>query len=203
MPLHSLDSPLFANSQAFLKAYFCYFGFWMYPLFQNTSSTLLCWQNRIFVGMSYFIKISVLSPILSTKRLSTRALMGAQLEYEQAGCDMLVKTCGSVDMKLDSQRRGLGFKSCCCDSCSLAYSLSERTENRSRGGYLTSRNSFFCVQIGTHKQTRTQTDTHTQTWSNTDRDTDTVTDTHTHPHTHTHTHTHKCFELLSKCQLVK
>ena len=41
-------------------------------LFQN--STLLCWQNRIFVDMSYFLKIAVLSPILSTKRLSTTAL---------------------------------------------------------------------------------------------------------------------------------
>ena len=37
-------------------------------------STLLCRQNRIFVDMSYFLKIAVLSPILLTKRLSTTAL---------------------------------------------------------------------------------------------------------------------------------
>ena len=42
-------------------------------LFQN--GTLLCRQNRIFVVMSYFLKIAVLSPILSTKRSSTTALL--------------------------------------------------------------------------------------------------------------------------------
>ena len=42
-------------------------------LFQN--GTLLCRQNRIFVDMSYFLKIAVLPPILSTKGLSTTALM--------------------------------------------------------------------------------------------------------------------------------
>ena len=41
-------------------------------LFQN--STLLCRQNRIFVDTSYFLKIAVLSPILSTMHLSTTAL---------------------------------------------------------------------------------------------------------------------------------
>ena len=46
-------------------------------LFQN--STLLCQQNRIFVDMSYFLKIAVLSPILSTKCLSTTALAQTHL----------------------------------------------------------------------------------------------------------------------------
>ena len=41
-------------------------------LFQN--STSWCRQNRIFVDMSYFLKIAVLSPSLSTKLLSTTAL---------------------------------------------------------------------------------------------------------------------------------
>ena len=43
--------------------------------FPFKNSTLLCWQNRIFVDMSYFLKIAVLSPFLSTKRLSTTALL--------------------------------------------------------------------------------------------------------------------------------
>ena len=65
MPLHSLDSVLFANSQAFLMAYFIYILFLkcrLSFLFQN--STRLCRQNRIFVDMSYLLKIAVLSPIL-------------------------------------------------------------------------------------------------------------------------------------------
>ena len=37
-------------------------------------STYSCRQKRIFVDMSYFLKIAVLSPILSTKCLSTTAL---------------------------------------------------------------------------------------------------------------------------------
>ena len=41
-------------------------------LFQN--STLLCRQNRIFIDMSYFLKIAGLSPVLLTKRLLTTAL---------------------------------------------------------------------------------------------------------------------------------
>ena len=50
----------------FIKILFLYVSF----LFQNsTTFTLLCRQNRIFVDM-YFLKIAVLSPILSTKRLS-------------------------------------------------------------------------------------------------------------------------------------
>ena len=41
--------------------------------FFSQNGTLLCRQNRIFVDMSYFLKIAVLSPILSTKGLSTTA----------------------------------------------------------------------------------------------------------------------------------
>ena len=40
-------------------------------LFHN--STLLCRHNRIFVDTSYFLKNAVLSPVLSTKHLSTTA----------------------------------------------------------------------------------------------------------------------------------
>ena len=43
-------------------------------LFQNST---LCRQNRIFVDMSYRLKITVLSSILSTKHLSTTALLFA------------------------------------------------------------------------------------------------------------------------------
>ena len=58
MLLLSLDSALFANSQAFLKAYLSIFCFLNVSfLFQN--STLLCQQNRIFVDMLYFLKIAV------------------------------------------------------------------------------------------------------------------------------------------------
>ena len=35
-------------------------------------------KTESFVGMSYFLKIAVLSPILSTKRLSTTALLFKQ-----------------------------------------------------------------------------------------------------------------------------
>ena len=73
MLLDSLDSALFANSKAFLKDYFIYiFFFYVSFLFQN--STSLCRQNRIFIDMSNFLKIALLSPSLSTKRLSTTAL---------------------------------------------------------------------------------------------------------------------------------
>ena len=52
-------------------------------LFQN--STLLCRQNRIFVDMSYFLKIAVLSPILLTMGLSTTALL-ATLKHRNTIC---------------------------------------------------------------------------------------------------------------------
>ena len=42
-----LDSALFANSQACLKAYFMYILFFFYVSFLFQNSTLLCWQNRI------------------------------------------------------------------------------------------------------------------------------------------------------------
>ena len=48
-------------------------------LFQNST---LCWQNRIFVDRSHFLKIAVLSPILSTKRLSTTALASMERKRE-------------------------------------------------------------------------------------------------------------------------
>ena len=70
----SLHSALFANSQAFWRlilSIFCFLN--VSFLFQN--STLLCRQNRIIVDMAYFLKIDVLSPILSTKCLSTTALV--------------------------------------------------------------------------------------------------------------------------------
>ena len=52
-------------------------------LFQN--STLLCRQNIIFVDMSYFLKIAVLSSILSTKRLSMTALIYTTCNYSKTG----------------------------------------------------------------------------------------------------------------------
>ena len=55
----------------FILSIFCFLN--VSFLFQN--STLLCQQKRIFVDMSYFLKIAVLSPILSTKRLLTTALL--------------------------------------------------------------------------------------------------------------------------------
>ena len=59
----------------FILSIFCFLN--VSFLFQN--STLLCRQNRIFVDMSYFLKIAVLSPILSTKRLSTTALVATNI----------------------------------------------------------------------------------------------------------------------------
>ena len=46
----------------------------MYPLFFKIVHYLRR-LNRIFVDMSYFLKIAVLLPILSTKHLSTTALL--------------------------------------------------------------------------------------------------------------------------------
>ena len=57
----------------FLRLIFFYILF-KYPFFCKIVH-LLCRQNRIFVDMSYFLKTVVLSPILSTKRLSTTALI--------------------------------------------------------------------------------------------------------------------------------
>ena len=77
---------LFASSQAFLKAYFIYILFfkWIISFFQN--GTLLCRQNRIFVDMSYFLKIAVLSPILSTKGLSMTALKIIEIGWVVLPC---------------------------------------------------------------------------------------------------------------------
>ena len=60
------------QSSLFEGLFYLYFVLNVSFHFQN--STLLCRQNRIFVDMSYFLKIAVLSPILSTKCLSTTAL---------------------------------------------------------------------------------------------------------------------------------
>ena len=52
-------------------------------LFQKST---LCWQNRISVDMSNFLKIAVLSPILLTIRLSTTALVNTlKLTYPPKG----------------------------------------------------------------------------------------------------------------------
>ena len=60
-----LTSVLFANSQAFLKAYFIFILFF---------KCILSFSNSTLLNMSYFLKIADLSPILWTKCLSTTAL---------------------------------------------------------------------------------------------------------------------------------
>ena len=66
----ALTCSTFTNSQAFLKAYlsiFCFFNesFLFKIVHYYVDKTLL---TKIFVDMSYFLKIAVLSPILLTKR---------------------------------------------------------------------------------------------------------------------------------------
>ena len=67
----------------------CFWNVHVSFLFQN--STLLCRQNRILVDMSYFLKIAVLSPILSTKHLSTTALENKEKRYLIKGKERITK----------------------------------------------------------------------------------------------------------------
>ena len=56
MPLHSLNCSTFRKHSSLLKAYFIYILF-LNESFLFQSSTLLCWQNRIFVGCRIFSKL--------------------------------------------------------------------------------------------------------------------------------------------------
>ena len=62
MPLHSLDSALFANKSSLFKGLFSTIFCFLNVSFLFQKSTL-CRQNRIFVNMSYFLKVAVLLPI--------------------------------------------------------------------------------------------------------------------------------------------
>ena len=95
-----LTARFFANSQAFLKAYFIYIlvlNVHVSFLFQN--STLLSRQNRIFVDMPYFLKIAILSPLLLTT-----ALVGWRGE-EEGKCRVRRKRGGEQE---ENARKGGG-----------------------------------------------------------------------------------------------
>ena len=75
MPLHSLDSALDRKVSSLFEGLLVSGSLFFYVSFLLRNSALLCEQNRIFVDMLYFLGIAVLSPILSTKRLSTTSLI--------------------------------------------------------------------------------------------------------------------------------